>query len=82
MAWKKFDPEKGAMWPACNKKCNVNWCFEGSALQDPFSHSFLLICFYSVCIQFSMDCASINALYAGSLRIKVLYFFSEKSDIL
>ena len=52
-------------------------CYEGSALQGPFSRSFLFDhnTFY-------MDYAQRNALYTGSLRIKISYFYPEKSNIL
>ena len=56
-----------------SKQCNVNWCFEGSALQDYF-----LIRFLSDHNEISMANANIDALYAASLRIRVSYFFSEK----
>ena len=43
----------------------MKWCFEGSALQDHF-----LTCFSSDHNKISMANANIDALYAGSLRIK------------
>ena len=51
-------------------------CFEGSALQGPFSHLFSIRSQY-----FSIDYARMNALYTGSLRIKISYFYPEKSNI-
>ena len=50
-------------------------CFEGSALQGPFSH-LLLIDHNNI----FMDYARVNALYNGSLRIKISYFHPEESN--
>ena len=39
----KFDTENSAVWSEFNTKlCNVIFCFEGSALQGPFSHLLLI----------------------------------------
>ena len=50
----------------------MKWCFEGSALQDLFSHLFL-----SDHNKISMANATIDVFYAGSLRLKISYFFFE-----
>ena len=50
----------------------MKWCFEGSALENPFSPSFL-----NDHNEISMANAYINALYVGSLRRKISRFFFE-----
>ena len=49
----------------------MKWCFEGSALQDPI----FFTGFSSDHNKISMADANIDALYAGSLRIKIACFF-------
>ena len=51
----------------------MKWCFEGSALKNPF-----LLCFWSDHTEISMAYANIDALYVYSLRIKISHFFSEE----
>ena len=50
----------------------MKWCFEGSALKIHF-----LLCFLFDYNDISMANANIDALYVGSLRIKISHFFSE-----
>ena len=50
----------------------MKYCFEGSVLQDQFP-----TCFSSDHNKISMANTNIDALYAGSLRIKIAYFVSE-----
>ena len=50
----------------------MKWCFEGSALQDPFSRLFP-----SDHNKMLIANANIDALYADSLRIKKAYFVLE-----
>ena len=73
LAFQKFDPEKSAMlseFYSNNAMCN------GVLRIVPFKIHFLT-CFSSDQIKISIANTNIDALYAGSLRIIIAYFFSE-----
>ena len=78
LAKQKFDPEKSAVWTEFH---SIYAMWNGVLRVVPFKIHFL-IRFWSDHNEIATGNANIDAFYAGSLRIKISFFFSELFYIL